>query len=78
MRRRGAFEVKRNVGAVHEEGVPQSELADVHTDAHGRVFTRSPKPDPMNVVATPSPEGDAEGAPWVFVGAMRRTRMRSG
>ena len=75
MRRRGAFEVKRNVGAVHEEGVPQSELADVHTDAHGRVFTRSTKPDPMNVVATPSPEGDAEGRRAIGVqidGVVRR------
>ncbi|HYS54404.1 MAG TPA: molybdopterin-dependent oxidoreductase [Thermoanaerobaculia bacterium] len=75
MRRRGAFEVKRNVGAVHEEAVAQSELADVHTDAHGRVFTRSPKPDAMNVVATPSPEGDAEGRRAIgvqFDGVVRR------
>ncbi|PYQ49145.1 MAG: formate dehydrogenase, partial [Acidobacteria bacterium] len=75
MRRRGAFEVKRNVGAVHEEVVPQSELADVNTDAHGRVFTRSPKQDAMNVVATPSPEGDAEGRRAIGVqidGVVRR------
>jgi anaerobic selenocysteine-containing dehydrogenase len=61
MRRTGAFEVKRNIGAVHEEEIPQSELVDMQVDARGRVLVRSPKPDQLNVVATPSPDGDAEG-----------------
>ena len=75
MRRRGAFEVKHNVGAVHEEAVPQAELVDTRVDAHGRVFTRSPKPDALNVVATPSPEGDADGRRAIGVqidGVVRR------
>ncbi|HEY3053855.1 MAG TPA: molybdopterin dinucleotide binding domain-containing protein, partial [Thermoanaerobaculia bacterium] len=75
MRRRGAFEVKRGVGAVHEETVPQSELTDMHVDPHGRVYTRSPKPDPTNVVATPSPDGDSVGRRAVGVqidGVVRR------
>ncbi|HEX9502409.1 MAG TPA: molybdopterin dinucleotide binding domain-containing protein, partial [Thermoanaerobaculia bacterium] len=61
MRRRGAFELKRGVGAMHEDAVAQSELVDTYIDPHGRVFTRAPKPDPANLVATPSPEGDSEG-----------------
>ncbi len=61
MRRTGVFELKRGVGAVHEEEVPPSELADAHTDPHGRVYTRSPKPDQPNIVPVPSPDGDAEG-----------------
>jgi anaerobic selenocysteine-containing dehydrogenase len=61
MRRRGAFELKRGVGAMHEGVVAQSEIVDAHIDPHGRVFTRSPKPDPANLVATPSPEGDSDG-----------------
>jgi anaerobic selenocysteine-containing dehydrogenase len=75
MRRRGAFELKRGVGAVHEDVVPQSELVDTHIDAHGRVYTRSPKPEPSNLVATPSPDGDSEGRRAVGVqidGTVRR------
>jgi anaerobic selenocysteine-containing dehydrogenase len=61
MRRTGAFEVKRHVGGVHEDEVPANELVDVHVDERDRAFTRGAKPDPMNVVATPSPDGDADG-----------------
>jgi anaerobic selenocysteine-containing dehydrogenase len=61
MRRNGAFEVKRRVGTLYEEEVPASELVDVHVDGFDRVFTRSPKPEAMNVVVMPTPEEDGEG-----------------
>jgi anaerobic selenocysteine-containing dehydrogenase len=75
MRRRGAFELKRGVGAMHEDVVAQSEIVDAHINPHGRVFTRSPKPDPANLVATPSPEGDSDGRRAIGVqidGVIRR------
>jgi anaerobic selenocysteine-containing dehydrogenase len=61
MRRTGVFEVKRGVGAVHEEEIAASELVDVNRDALGRVFTRAEKPAQANIVPVPSPDGDAEG-----------------
>jgi anaerobic selenocysteine-containing dehydrogenase len=75
MRRNGAFEVKRNIGAIHEEPVPEKELVDVKVDDRGRAYARSPKPDALNVVATPSPEGDDDGRRAVGVdvdGVIRR------
>jgi anaerobic selenocysteine-containing dehydrogenase len=61
MRRMGAFEVETQIGRVHEREAPQSELADVHVDDRDRVFTRAPKGEVLNVVATPTAESDAEG-----------------
>ena len=61
MRRYGAFEVKRGIGAVHEQEVAEEELNDVAADACGRVFTRAPRPSSPNVVPQPTPEVDAEG-----------------
>jgi len=61
MRRYGAFEVRKRVGAVHEEEVPDAELVDVAISEFDRVFARSPKPDSPNVVPAPTPDGDAEG-----------------
>jgi anaerobic selenocysteine-containing dehydrogenase len=61
MRRYGAFEVARKIGAVHEQEVPRDDLQDVAEDELGRVFTRVPKPDLPNVVPLPTPEPDAEG-----------------
>jgi anaerobic selenocysteine-containing dehydrogenase len=61
MRRNGAYEVKRGVGAVHEEEVPAAELADVKVDGRGRAYARSPKPDLANIIPVPTPDGDAEG-----------------
>ena len=61
MRRTGAFEVKRGIGALHEDVIPGSELVDAHTDSIGRVFTRAPKADQPNIVPVPSPDGDADG-----------------
>ena len=61
MRRYGAFEVRRGVGARHEAVVPGSELEDVRVSPRGRVYTRAPAPPSPNVVPLPDPEGDGEG-----------------
>ena len=61
MRRFGAFEVARNVGAQHTARVPDSELHDTHRTPQGRVYTRAEKPPSANVVPVPSPDSDAEG-----------------
>ena len=39
MRRYGAYEVRRKVGPVHEEPVPEAELDDVQIDRFGRAYT---------------------------------------
>ncbi|HEY6187943.1 MAG TPA: molybdopterin-dependent oxidoreductase [Pyrinomonadaceae bacterium] len=67
MRRYGAFEVRKKVGAVYEEVVPEAELEDVRSDRFGRVYTRAPKPDSTNVVPVPSPDPDEEGRRLVGV-----------
>jgi anaerobic selenocysteine-containing dehydrogenase len=61
MRRYGAFEVRRRVGAVHEQEVPRDELDGVHVTRAGRVYTRAPKPAHPNIVPQPVIEDDAEG-----------------
>ncbi len=61
MRRYGAFEVQRAVGAVYEQQVAQDELRDVREDRYGRVYTRAPKPESPNIVPQPSPETDDDG-----------------
>jgi anaerobic selenocysteine-containing dehydrogenase len=61
MRRYGAFEVQKKIGAVHDQVVPAAELEDVQTDALGRVFTRKPRPAGPNIVPLPTPDGDSEG-----------------
>jgi anaerobic selenocysteine-containing dehydrogenase len=61
MRRYGAFEIAAKVGAVFEETVPESELADPAVDRFGRVYTRALRPDHPNVVPLSSPEPDDEG-----------------
>ncbi len=61
MRRYGAFEISRRIGAVHERPVPPEELEDVRVGRFGRVYTRAgPPPDP-NVVPVGSPDPDADG-----------------
>jgi hypothetical protein len=67
MRRFGSFEVRRKVGALHEEPVATAELDDVHVDDLGRVFTRTAKPVSANVVPLPTPDADAEGRRLVGV-----------
>jgi len=61
MRRYGAFEVAKRIGAVHEERVPPSELDDVRVGWAGRVYTKAPAPPSPNIVPTGSPEPDADG-----------------
>ncbi len=61
MRRYGAFEVRRNVGRLHEEEAPPQELVDVAVDGLGRVYTRAPRPEPVNLVPIATPESDADG-----------------
>ncbi|HEX7174049.1 MAG TPA: molybdopterin-dependent oxidoreductase, partial [Pyrinomonadaceae bacterium] len=61
MRRYGAFEIRRKVGALYEEPVPEGELDDAREDLFGRVYTRTPKPASVNIVPIPTPDGDAEG-----------------
>ncbi len=61
MRRYGAFEVRKGVGALYEEEVPEEERQDLRVDDASRAFTRTPKPDSPNVVPLPPQDADAEG-----------------
>ncbi|HEY6120395.1 MAG TPA: molybdopterin-dependent oxidoreductase [Pyrinomonadaceae bacterium] len=61
MRRYGAFEIRRKVGAVYEEPVPAEELDDAQQDRFGRVYTRAAKPSSPNVVPVPAIAADGEG-----------------
>ncbi|HVF45362.1 MAG TPA: molybdopterin-dependent oxidoreductase [Pyrinomonadaceae bacterium] len=61
MRRYGAFEISRKVGALYEQEVAEEELEDPRTDRFGRVYTRAPKPASPNIVPVPAPDADAEG-----------------
>jgi anaerobic selenocysteine-containing dehydrogenase len=75
MRRYGCFEIRRGVGALHEEVVPPDELADPATSSIGRVYTRAPRPAPLNVVPQPTPDPDRDGRRPVGVeidGTIRR------
>jgi anaerobic selenocysteine-containing dehydrogenase len=75
MRRYGAFEVSREVGAQHEAVVPEAELADVRVSPRGRVYSRAEKGPSPNVVPVPSPDPDPEGRRPVGVvvdGVVRR------
>jgi anaerobic selenocysteine-containing dehydrogenase len=76
MRRYGAFEVRRGVGAMHEDALADSELDDLHVDAHGRAFTRSPAPAASNIVPEPLPQGDSQGRR--AAGVMRDGRVLRG
>lgn len=61
MRRYGAFEISRKVGALHEAPVPADELVDPVTNPLGRVYTRAPKVSSVNVVPVPNPDPDDDG-----------------
>jgi anaerobic selenocysteine-containing dehydrogenase len=61
MRRYGAFEIQKRVGAIYEELVPQDELEDVRVDRFGRVYTGMPKPPSSNIVPIPTVDADADG-----------------
>ncbi|MDT4896322.1 MAG: hypothetical protein QOH25_1399 [Acidobacteriota bacterium] len=67
MRRYGAFEISKKVGAIYEETVPPAELEDIRTDSFGRVYTKAPKPASTNIVPVASPDPDDEGRRLVGV-----------
>jgi anaerobic selenocysteine-containing dehydrogenase len=67
MRRYGAFEISRKVGALYEQEVAEEELEDPRTDRFGRVYTRTPKPASPNIVPIPALDADAEGRRFVGV-----------
>jgi anaerobic selenocysteine-containing dehydrogenase len=67
MRRYGAYEIKKKVGAIYEETVPAAEIEDEREDRFQRVYTRTAKPPTLNIVPVPSPDGDAEGRRLVGV-----------
>jgi anaerobic selenocysteine-containing dehydrogenase len=69
MRRYGAFEIKKKVGAIYEEPVPVAELDDIREDRFGRVYTKTSKPASLNVVPIPTPDPDGEGRRMVGVRA---------
>src|SRR6266567_5070385 len=75
MRRYGAFEITKKVGAIYEQPVSGDELNDIREDHLGRVFTRGVKPASPNVVPIPIPDGDEEGRRFLGVkidGEIRR------
>jgi anaerobic selenocysteine-containing dehydrogenase len=62
MRRYGAFEIRKRVGAIYEETVPADELLeDVRVDRFGRVYTSTPRPPSSNIVPLPTIDADADG-----------------
>jgi anaerobic selenocysteine-containing dehydrogenase len=62
MRRYGSYEVARGIGPLHETPVTEQELNDdVVVDGHGRVYSRSPAPDKVNLAPTGAPDPDAHG-----------------
>ncbi|UQX11334.1 molybdopterin dinucleotide binding domain-containing protein [Candidatus Mycobacterium methanotrophicum] len=61
MRRYGAFEIARGVGAIYEHEVPAEELLDSHVSPTGRVYTAAPERDAVNVVPVASPQPDSQG-----------------
>ncbi len=67
MRRYGAFEISKKIGALYEQEVPEEELEDAVYDRFGRVYTRTPKPASPNIVPVPTPDPDAEGRRMVGV-----------
>jgi anaerobic selenocysteine-containing dehydrogenase len=67
MRRYGAFEVRKKVGAIYQETVPPDELEDTRVDSFGRVYTKAAKPASHNIVPISSPDPDEEGRRLVGV-----------
>lgn len=61
MRRYGAYEVRKGVGPIYEESVPDDQLVDTGEDGFGRVYTRAPAPVSPNVVPMAAPEPDGQG-----------------
>ncbi len=61
MRRYGAFEVRKQVGALHEDVVPEAEREDLAVDELGRAYSRSPAPANPNLVPIPPLDPDHSG-----------------
>jgi len=61
MRRYGAFEIRKQVGALHQAVVPPAELSDLKVDELGRAYSRTPAPANPNLVPVPPLEPDAAG-----------------
>ena len=61
MRKYGAFEISRGIGAIYENPVPPEELNDIGTSDLGRVFTAAAKPISPNIVPLGDPSGDERG-----------------
>ena len=61
MRRYGAFEIGRGIGAVYAQEVPAEELEDIGESRFGRIYTRAPAAAPVNMAPTGAPDPDAEG-----------------
>jgi anaerobic selenocysteine-containing dehydrogenase len=61
MRKYGVFEIEKGVGKLYEQEVPKSELEDVQVDRFGRIYTKTARPVPLNIVPQPTPENDQEG-----------------
>jgi len=67
MRRYGAFEISKKVGAIYEEVVPEKELEDIRVDRFSRVYTTTAKPSSTNIVPIASPDPDEDGRRLVGV-----------
>jgi anaerobic selenocysteine-containing dehydrogenase len=67
MRRYGAYEIQKKVGAIYEQVVPAEELEDLREDRFGRIYTATPKPPSTNIVPIAAPDPDAEGRRLVGV-----------
>ena len=61
MRRYGAFEISKGLGALHENQVAPEELVDHVVSPLGRVYTPSPKPPDPNRSPVPAPAPDDQG-----------------
>jgi anaerobic selenocysteine-containing dehydrogenase len=75
MRRYGAFEVAKGIGAVHEQEVGPDELAGRATGRFGRVFAATEPPPSANAAPMGTPEADPSGRRPVGVeidGTVRR------
>ncbi len=75
MRRYGAFEITRNVGAPHEAEVPSQELEDLVVGPYGRAYARGAPPASANIVPVGAPDPDEDGRRAVGVlvgGSVRR------
>jgi anaerobic selenocysteine-containing dehydrogenase len=75
MRRYGAFEIARGIGAAHEQQVAQDELQDLNVTALGRAYSATPKPASPNIVPMAAPDPDEQGRRPVGVeidGVIRR------